>query len=296
MKFFLNPLVRGIIICGSSIAITILVANISWDNPFSDSIAIFIFCVLALFILINLTFSIIYLINDYKEKRELAKVEKLKTSLNAVKNIIQASTPSLDKMRCELKNTGNLNFNIWGFELECQSVCQTIVNLLTQGNSDKEISVYCTKKENAKTFRMIAGSSTYSKEPERFRNPVSYKVAKDYYYVRSFDKKDILILTGKDEIQKNFLFKDETTPCVYKQYISIPIYDAEKNVTTRIEIITYNDTIVDENAKTLKQSINRYIDPLINWLSLVDQIQASLCVETPSRNKKENTDEKAKAA
>lgn len=285
MKKFLNhPFVKILLTSGIPIAITVIVAIIQWYNLIFDRTFYIKISILIILVIIYLIASIYYYISDQKNIKKIQTFDDLESSKNFLDERLQHGVSSMPSIIDGIITTSSLNLNIWGFELECQEICKKIYDFfkVKLKSESKDISVSCTDKTDHNNYKMIAIKATDGiKLPERYRKNVLYKVAGNYYYIKSFNQRETIILSKKEQILQNFLFKDPSYPCNYRQYISIPVYDVNKNVTTRIEIVAYNNTIIEKDTQSINELVN-YIMPLINWLAFVKQVQLALSTETPS--------------
>ena len=293
-KFLLIPIVKGIVSIGFPIAITVLVSLITWNNLIWDGSTIGKFIAFIIISLIYLGVSIFYIVLDNKEKKEGYAVERLQKMISWVSERLSEGAGNLGNLTKLLNESGKVNLDLWGYDIECNHFCQFLCETLVK--EDEEISVYCTRREKTKTqqtYYMFAGYSTSEDLPQRYRQSVNYKVAQNYYYVKSFDKNDTIIMLDTDNIQRNFTFKEEQQLCKYRQYISIPIYDSGGEVISRIEIVTYNNTIIGRNKTEVKKILKKYVTPALNWINFSYQTQEALITETPGATiERENYEEK----
>ena len=291
-KFLLMPIVRGIVTFALPILISVLVSLIAWSDLKWDTNTVVKFVIFLVVALLYLSLSVFYIIVEKKikdtatekenrAKREAIEMNRIKKMDEWLSSRLQEGMDKLAVQTKELKEAGRLNLDLWGFELECQYLCKYLCETLIEKG---EISVFCTQRQKNKknhTYLMYAGYSTSDDLPQRYRQSVDYTVAKDYYYVKSFDEKETIIFLNSDEIQMKFTFKETRQQSKYRQYISVPIYASDREIIARIEIVTYNDTTLASDEEGVKKLLKQYVSPVIEWIRFSYQVQLALSTETP---------------
>lgn len=281
-KFLLNSIVKGIITIGFPIGISVLVSFMTWRDFQWNAKNTTLFTFFIIVSLIYLGISIFYICNEKKDKEENVNLSRIRKMSEWQTERLADGTKNIGIQIEDLKKSGSFNLNLWGFETECQSFCKYLCDTLAEiSNGGGDISVCCTRRQNKNTFLMYAGKSTIDALPQRFRQSVDYKVAKDYYYVKSFDVKDTIIFLETEEIKMKFTFRDNQSQCKYRQYISIPVYDSNRKIVTRIEIVSYNETTIAADNNSLKQLLKKYVSPVLEWIQFSYQVQEALLTETP---------------
>lgn len=176
------------------------------------------------------------------------------------------------------KQTKLDNYN---YKTVCTGICNGIYETLCllSGYSNISVSVMLydvNAKSRSKNIRMIAEKGEYENHPDIYDTPLYLNKSKDFYAVKLFKKNspDISILTTANEIDKNFVFSDNTKEHPkYNQYIGVPIFCSGHQMISLLQICAFNNSKIGNTKEEIMTIVNKYILPFTYYALLNNKVE-----------------------
>lgn len=158
----------------------------------------------------------------------------------------------------------------------CDTICKIVFdfirNIALQGD-EFSVSVFFKRTVNDENEYNMLSRTSYDKH-----NPASYKVfrpekeVEHYYFKKLFDqaKTRPAILPTKEAIKIAFHNCDGVD---YSQYVGIPVACLGNKMIAILQIVSYGDSLIAKNEKTIEKIVNDYLCTYANLILLADKTE-----------------------
>lgn len=305
MKFLNNAYVKTIFpavlslflgICGSIVASGIYTGDI-----FTNKVCI-IFIILGIIsLVISIIIGVYYLKQEKKQadrirdleneiKENLAENKLLDKKYNAMLDAFisfghefDISSDKIYSIIDRARQTKSIRLEAWNKQLEYDFICESLYALIRDlAETGDNFSVSVITKEpinskNKKTFNylMLSRSGKTKSKPRIYRTPITIREASKYYYGKLFAKNnpEPSYLLTKDELRKNFYFRNGEDKNKYSQYIGIPICCSGHDMSGLIQIIAHEDSLISSDEDKIKDILNKEVFVYANYALLCEKIE-----------------------
>lgn len=229
--------------------------------------------------------------NKLREKNE--KLEELNIDLSKdaksfdkgmreLATLFYDSSDSLNKTSAHLLE-GNWKLELWNFKKVATGICSSVYGLLCEvckPYDDFTVNIMLadpTATGKKRNITMIAHKGKYEKYPEKFEEKLYFDKYSAFYAVKvcKSNKKDIRVLTTREEVNEKFVYIDEEHP-EYSQYIGIPIVCSKNKIVCLLQICSFGNDKIAESKADIMKIVMRYLYPFTQYALLAYKIEKSL--------------------
>ena len=175
-----------------------------------------------------------------------------------------------------------IDLNIWNKDMISDYICSSIKEIITgiaETGKDFDVNLIIPMQtyHNTTKYFMISDASDGVK-PEIYHAELSESEAQKYYFGKLFKKEisEYEVLMNKEEINREFFWKDPHHKGKYEQYIALPIFCDSHKMIGLLEICAEKDCFITHDYDNMVNIINQHIKCYADYYLMAYKIEQAV--------------------
>ena len=271
----------------------------SWSkNQECFGLKIFLF---VLSVVLYLSFSIFYAVNDSNERRLLSElrtqIKEYEQLLTHILYICKDNSTSINDVIHKANEEKKLDTEIWNFDKASMAVCKCIHNFINTAKNitDFDVAYVRLNEEKDSCVYMNAYANQNNARPTIFNVERYFKNIDEkniYYDLKLFHKNsaDIVVLIGQ-EVYDKFCHIGIISDIVNKnkQYVAIPVFCKDQKMIGLLEVTCHIENGLGINKSEVVEFSTKYLVPFAHLLLVLHKMEKAIVAGIDKNKIKKDT-------
>lgn len=241
---------------------------------------------------ISVIFTVLLSIFYIKSNKTIRNSKLILEAFNSFADEFENSSNKLYTVIDNARTNNIIKLDAWNKSVEFDFICEKLYELicgLAQKGDNFSVSIIMKisdKIEEKTKYIMISRKAKNKDKPRIYKIPIVQSEAEKYYYGKLFKESnpEPSYLLTEEEIRDKFYFRENAEKNKYSQYIGIPICCKGNEVSSLIQIIGHEGSIISKNIEELKEIVNNAVFVYANFGLFCEKIEKGLLIKPTNKD------------